>query len=120
THAADLWSFGATLYTAVEGRPPYEGPDAVAVLGAVLTREPNRPQRAGPLLPVIDGLLRKNPADRLSAEQVADRLMQVLRAHGSMLPGHSAYRQEAAPMPAPVDSSAQSLPPFDMPSGPFP
>ena len=47
TQAADLWSFGATLYAAVEGRPPYEGPDAVAVLGAVLTQEPTRPQRAG-------------------------------------------------------------------------
>ena len=46
TQAADLWSLGATLYAAVEGRPPYEGPDAVAVLGAVLTQEPAR--RSGP------------------------------------------------------------------------
>ncbi|MFI7535689.1 serine/threonine-protein kinase [Streptosporangium sp. NPDC049376] len=84
TQAADLWSFGATLYTAVEGRPPYEGPDAVAVLGAILTQEPNRPQRAGALIAVIEGLLRKDPADRMTAGQVSELLGRVLRSHGSV------------------------------------
>ncbi|MEV0968039.1 serine/threonine-protein kinase [Microtetraspora glauca] len=117
THAADLWSFGATLYAAVEGRPPYEGPDAVAVLGAVLTREPARPQRAGTLLPVIEGLLRKNPADRIGAAQVADMLERVLQSHGAGIttPGNRGA------MPTPQDSTpAQLLPPLDMPSGPLP
>ncbi|WP_245655875.1 serine/threonine-protein kinase [Microtetraspora fusca] len=117
THAADLWSFGATLYAAVEGHPPYEGADAVAVLGAVLTREPARPRRAGALLPVIQGLLRKNPADRIGAAQVADMLERVLRTHGAggSTPGHRNA------MPTPQDSTpAQLLPPFDVPSGPLP
>ncbi|MFI7440095.1 serine/threonine protein kinase [Nonomuraea indica] len=118
TQAADLWSFGATLYAAVEGRPPYEGPDAIAVLGAVLTQEPARPGRAGALLPVIEGLLRKNPAERLTAEQVGDALERVLLAHGSARP-----RTPDAP-PQPVTRQdpppAGLLPPLEPPSGPMP
>jgi serine/threonine protein kinase len=120
THAADLWSFGATIYAAVEGRPPYEGPDAVAVLGAVLTQEPNRPQRAGALLPVIEGLLRKNPADRMPAAQAADLLERVLRTHGS---GLSLRGDRATPTPLPTQADTtpvQMLPPLDPPSGPMP
>nr|WP_201784683.1 serine/threonine-protein kinase [Nonomuraea pusilla] len=120
THAADLWSFGATLYAAVEGRPPYEGPDAIAVLGAVLTQEPVRPQRAGALLPVIEGLLRKNPAERLTAAQVSELLEQVLSAHGSMRPRlqETPAGQAGPGAPGPVPDAM--LPPFDTPSGPMP
>jgi serine/threonine protein kinase len=120
TQAADLWSFGATLYAAVEGRPPYEGPDAVAVLGAVLTQEPSRPQRAGALLPIIEGLLRKNPGDRMPAAQVSDLLEHVLQSHGSATGSHTPSRP-AAPMPTAADSMPiQLLPPLDPPSGPMP
>ncbi|SDH35485.1 Serine/threonine protein kinase [Sinosporangium album] len=117
THAADLWSFGATLYAAIEGRPPYEGPDAVAVLGAVLTQEPTRPQRAGALLPVIDGLLRKNPADRISATQVAEMLELVLRSHGSSVPDLSQPPPSAAASPDSLP--LHLLPPLDPPPGPM-
>ncbi|MEV0583415.1 protein kinase [Nonomuraea sp. NPDC050310] len=116
TAAADLWSFGATLYAAVEGRPPYEGPDAIAVLGAVLTQEPIRPQRAGALLPVIEGLLRKNPAERMSAAHVADQLERVLRAHGSPSGRPGADAIPTAGNATPI----QLLPPLDPPSGPMP
>ncbi|MGW4470459.1 protein kinase domain-containing protein [Nonomuraea sp. NPDC004354] len=115
TQAADLWSFGATLYAAVEGRPPYEGPDAIAVLGAVLTHEPVKPQRAGAMLPVIEGLLRKNPAERMNAAQVAGLLERILASHG----GGAA--RSAGPIPTPSDSTpAHLLPPLDPPSGPLP
>ncbi|MFC7649678.1 protein kinase [Streptosporangium lutulentum] len=89
TQASDLWSFGATLYAAVEGRPPYEGSDSMAVLGAILTQEPTRPQRAGALVAVLEGLLRKNPADRMSAAQVSDLLDRVLLSHGSSTPNRA-------------------------------
>ncbi|MFI6885741.1 serine/threonine-protein kinase [Streptosporangium canum] len=120
THAADLWSFGATLYAAVEGRPPYEGPDAVAVLGAILTQEPTRPQRAGALVAVIEGLLRKNPADRLTAAQVSDLLDRVLRSHGSTPPNRTPVTPAPSPIPVPGDSAPMHLPPPDPPSGPMP
>src|SRR5262249_32605947 len=57
--AADFWSLGATLYAAVEGRDPFERSGSAAVLTAVLTDEPDQSYRAGPLWPVISGLLRK-------------------------------------------------------------
>ncbi|WP_308168255.1 protein kinase [Nonomuraea sp. NEAU-A123] len=118
TQAADLWSFGATMYAAVEGRPPYEGPDPIAVLGAVLTQEPVTPQRAGALAPVIEGLLRKNPAERLTAEQVSDMLERVLHAHGSVRPRPA---ESARSLPTQTDSTpAELLPPLDAPSGPMP
>ncbi|HEX4814424.1 MAG TPA: protein kinase [Nonomuraea sp.] len=115
TQAADLWSFGATLYAAVEGRPPYEGPDPVAVLGSVLTQEPITPSRAGSLAPVIEGLLRKNPAERLTAAQVVEMLEAVLRAHGSARP------RKPETIPGPADPISAGLPPsLDTPSGPMP
>jgi eukaryotic-like serine/threonine-protein kinase len=110
TPAADLWSFGATLYAAVEGRPPYEGPDAVAVLGAVLTHEPAPARRAGELLPVIEGLLRKEPSARLTVPQVAELLERVLLAHGSRPP-----RQQDG-----LRAGGVSAVPLEPPSGPMP
>jgi len=71
----DLWSLGATLHFAVEGRSPYERSTAVATVAALATEEPDRSPRAGPLRPVIDGLLRRDPAARLTAATV-DRLLR--------------------------------------------
>ncbi|WP_343947896.1 serine/threonine-protein kinase [Nonomuraea longicatena] len=110
TPAADLWSFGATLYAAVEGRPPYEGPDAVAVLGTVLAHEPAPARRAGELLPVIEGLLRKEPTARLTLPQVAELLERVLLAHGSRPPSHLEG----------LRAGGGSAGPLEPPSGPMP
>ncbi|GIH27732.1 hypothetical protein Aph01nite_60420 [Acrocarpospora phusangensis] len=69
--ACDLWSAGATLYAAVEGRPPFVHTEPAAVIAAVLTTEPPPALGAGPLRPVIDGLLRKDPRERLTSGAAA-------------------------------------------------
>ncbi|GIF62839.1 hypothetical protein Ais01nite_08740 [Asanoa ishikariensis] len=73
--AADLWSLGATLYAAVEGRSPYARSSSIATLAALATELPPPPQRAGPLTEVLDGLLRKDPEQRIDAE-TAERLLR--------------------------------------------
>ncbi|NRQ36538.1 serine/threonine protein kinase [Nonomuraea sp. NN258] len=75
---SDLWSLGATLYTAVEGRSPHERGNALATMHAVLTDEPDRAPHAGPLTDVIDGLLAKEPVQRLSYEETGRLLRRAI------------------------------------------
>ncbi|MEK2489537.1 serine/threonine-protein kinase [Kitasatospora purpeofusca] len=75
---ADLWSLGGTLYAMVEGRPPYDRGSALATLTAVMTEELTAPVNAGPLRPVVEGLLAKDPAERLTAPQTRSMLKRVV------------------------------------------
>jgi serine/threonine protein kinase len=76
--AADVWSLGATLFTAVEGRPPFGRGDAMATLLAVVTEPPAPILAAGPLTPVLLGCLTKDPAQRMTVDQVQAGLNRVL------------------------------------------
>jgi serine/threonine protein kinase len=67
--ASDLFSLGATLFTAVEGRSPFDRGDLLATLTAVAEDAPPPLLRAGPLRPVIEGLLAKDPHRRLNGDQ---------------------------------------------------
>ncbi|HXA59946.1 MAG TPA: serine/threonine-protein kinase [Streptosporangiaceae bacterium] len=74
---SDLWALGATLYAAVDGKPPHQRTDAMSTLGAVLTIDAGPPRNGGPLSPVLLGLMERDPARRMTAETAADLLAQV-------------------------------------------
>lgn len=78
TPSGDLWSFGACLYFAVEGRAPEPSEAGLSVLNS----EPRVATRAGALLPVLRGLLHRSPAQRLTADHAARLLTRVLRDEG--------------------------------------
>ena len=73
---SDLWSLGATLYTAVEGRSPFDRGSALPTLAAAVAEPPDPAHHAGPLWPIIEGLLSKDPAARMTAAE-ATRLLRL-------------------------------------------
>ncbi|WP_431896015.1 serine/threonine-protein kinase [Nonomuraea sp. bgisy101] len=92
---ADLWSLGATLFTAVEGGPPFARPNEAAVLAAVLMQEPAPFRLAGPLAPVLGAILEKDPARRCSSDEVAGWLDAISR--GDTATGPTLPRQRTTP-----------------------
>lgn len=83
---ADLWSLGATLHAAVEGRSPYARSTAMATLAALASQPPDPAPHAGPLAPVLVGLLRRDPRHRLGHDDAA-RLLAAATAPTVDVPG---------------------------------
>ncbi|MFE5967005.1 bifunctional serine/threonine-protein kinase/ABC transporter substrate-binding protein [Streptomyces sp. NPDC056463] len=115
TPANDLWALGATLYHAVEGRPPFDAEGLHALAVAVFTSPHRPPVHAGPLTPVLDALLTKDPAERLSAAEAAEMLASVLRTSE---PGHDTPAPAPAPAPTPTPTPAPTPAPAPAPDEP--
>lgn len=73
--ASDLWALGATLYQAVEGRPPFRRVTAMETAYAIAVDPLEPMKQAGPLEPLIEALLTKEPDERPTAEQT-ERALQ--------------------------------------------
>ncbi len=87
TAASDVFSLGATLFTAVEGTPPFGvAANPLAVLRRVASGRIPQPRHAGPLAPALGALLRRRPYERPDAAR-AERLLSAVTAGIAMRPG---------------------------------
>jgi eukaryotic-like serine/threonine-protein kinase len=80
TFSSDVFSLGSTLYTAVEGTPPFGTADnSMALLYRVASEPVTPPRQAGPLTEVLSRLLRAEPEARPSMEQAGAELAEAAR-----------------------------------------
>ena len=119
TPAADLWGLGATLFAAVEGRPPYDAHgDPLETVGLVVNGDVPEPS-PGPLGPIIAGLMRKDPGERTSLRTVRNRLHPLLAAPGESLFDAGLFRAGAAAAEGRLDATdTQVIAPATAPEPP--
>jgi hypothetical protein len=140
TPAADLWGLGATLFAAVEGRPPYDvRGDPVSTITEVVDGQVPRPHLTGPVADVIGALMVKDPARRMALDEVRHRLRPlILDPDDPVYPGSpdaptlaaALTRPAAGPVvgsgmrapvrPAPEPAPARSPVPLSADPGPLP
>ncbi|MGB8962793.1 MAG: protein kinase [Pseudonocardiaceae bacterium] len=100
---SDVFSLGATLYTALEGMPPFGlNSNAIALLHQVASGQITPPTQSGPLTSVLLRLLRRDPELRPTMQQARDAL--------ATLAADLAGPRGAPSTPAPQPTRIQSIP----------
>ncbi|WP_460364499.1 serine/threonine-protein kinase, partial [Actinocorallia lasiicapitis] len=103
TPEGDIWSLGATLYAAVEGRPPFPGNNYIEVLTALITSEITPPAHAGALTEVLTKILVKDPDQRPPIDDLI-ALLQAVPVESSAAPS------PAGAFPMPAEAAAEAPP----------
>lgn len=80
---SDLWSLGVLMCAALTGKSPFHRDSLGGVLHAVVYDEIRPPAQAGPLAPVIRGLLERLPERRMGAAE-AERLLSSYVSTGTV------------------------------------
>ncbi|MEX0170910.1 serine/threonine protein kinase, partial [Streptomyces sp. LMG1-1-1.1] len=126
--ASDLWSLGALLCAAATGTSPFRRDSIGAVLHAVVYEEIRPSERMGPLVPVVQGLLERDPALRLGAAD-ARRMLAACAAADDPADAPTPVRpptvrpEAATPVPPATDrpeAATPVRPPAARPEGPPP
>ncbi|MFE1769569.1 protein kinase, partial [Streptomyces angustmyceticus] len=77
--ATDLWAVGALLYRSVQGQPPFPEDSVTELAQLVCSQPPAVAEECGALRPVVESLLRQDPADRPDFEELSGWLRSLIR-----------------------------------------
>uniref|UniRef100_UPI0018E5215E serine/threonine-protein kinase n=1 Tax=Desertihabitans aurantiacus TaxID=2282477 RepID=UPI0018E5215E len=102
TYASDVFCLGSTLYAALEGTPPFgTQANSIALLHRVAAGTVEPPQHSGPLTPLLNRMLSRDPADRPTMAEVAEELEALGRETSEVAaPAATPLEAPAAPVPA--------------------
>lgn len=106
--SADLWSLGALLFHAAEGRLAYGSDDPMAVIGSIVYGEVPRHHQTGPIGELISGLMVKDPVGRMPLEEVQRTVRPLLPESGAnsfedlLNPDAPAMNSGAIPLTQPI------------------